>query len=51
MPCVCLCVPDRLVIVGSHRDSWVYGGIDPGGGSAVLMELVKVFGSLVKKGI
>ncbi|KAI1284850.1 N-acetylated-alpha-linked acidic dipeptidase 2 [Halotydeus destructor] len=42
--------PDRYVLIGNHRDSWTKGAIDAGGGSAVLLELSKVFGGLVKEG-
>ncbi|XP_074654826.1 putative N-acetylated-alpha-linked acidic dipeptidase isoform X2 [Tubulanus polymorphus] len=38
--------PDRYVIVGNHRDAWNAGALDPSGGTAVLNELVKAFGSL-----
>lgn len=38
--------PDRYVIIGNHRDSWVSGAIDAAGGSAGLFQLVKIFGSL-----
>lgn len=41
---------DHIVIVGNHRDAWLYGGTDASSGTAVLMELARVFGSLVKKG-
>ncbi|CAI5773420.1 Uncharacterized protein PODLI_1B042649 [Podarcis lilfordi] len=42
--------PDRYVILGGHRDSWVFGGIDPTTGAAVLQEVARSFGKLVKKG-
>jgi N-acetylated-alpha-linked acidic dipeptidase len=42
--------PDEWVIVGNHRDAWVYGGVDPSSGSAALMELANSLGSLVKTG-
>jgi N-acetylated-alpha-linked acidic dipeptidase len=42
--------PDELVIVGNHRDAWVYGGVDPSSGSAALMELANALGSLAKTG-
>ncbi len=43
--------PDRWVIVGNHRDAWVYGGVDPSSGSASLMELARTLGAAVKDGI
>ncbi|XP_065688676.1 putative N-acetylated-alpha-linked acidic dipeptidase [Patagioenas fasciata] len=42
--------PDRYVILGGHRDSWVFGGIDPQSGAAVVHEIVRSFGQLKKKG-
>jgi N-acetylated-alpha-linked acidic dipeptidase len=42
--------PDEVVIVGNHRDAWVYGGVDPSSGSASLMELARALGSLSKQG-
>lgn len=37
---------DKKIIVGNHRDSWCFGSVDPGSGSAVMMELVAIFGEL-----
>ena len=31
--------PDKLVLLGNHRDAWVFGGSDPSSGTAVLMEV------------
>lgn len=42
--------PDDLVIVGNHRDAWVYGGVDPATGSASLMELARTLGDLARQG-
>jgi N-acetylated-alpha-linked acidic dipeptidase len=42
--------PDDLVIVGNHRDAWIYGGVDPSSGSAALMELARTLGELKKGG-
>ena len=42
--------PDRWVIVGNHRDAWVYGGVDPSSGSASLMELARTLGALPTRG-
>ena len=30
--------PDRWVMLGNHRDAWVYGAVDPGSGSASTLE-------------
>ena len=42
--------PDDVVIVGNHRDAWIYGGVDPSSGSAALMELARTLGSLARSG-
>ncbi|NXK85626.1 NALD2 dipeptidase, partial [Formicarius rufipectus] len=42
--------PDRYVILGGHRDSWVFGGIDPTTGTAVLQEIVRSFGKIKMEG-
>jgi N-acetylated-alpha-linked acidic dipeptidase len=41
---------DQLVILGNHRDAWVYGGVDPSSGTASLMELARSLGTLAKQG-
>ncbi|KAL4896978.1 Zn-dependent exopeptidase [Aspergillus ambiguus] len=42
--------PDKKIIVGNHRDSWCLGSADPGSGTAVFLELVRVFGELLTYG-
>uniref|UniRef100_UPI003AACBD2A aminopeptidase NAALADL1 n=1 Tax=Centroberyx gerrardi TaxID=166262 RepID=UPI003AACBD2A len=42
--------PDRYVIYGNHRDSWVHGAIDPGSGTSVMLEVTRVLGRMVKQG-
>ncbi|XP_063639111.1 aminopeptidase NAALADL1 isoform X5 [Pan troglodytes] len=42
--------PDRYVLYGNHRDSWVHGAVDPSSGTAILLELSRVLGTLLKKG-
>ena len=42
--------PDDLVIVGNHRDGWVYGGVDPSTGTASLVELARTLGTLARQG-
>ncbi|KAF3823805.1 hypothetical protein GH733_007273 [Mirounga leonina] len=41
---------DRYVVLGGHRDSWVFGAIDPTSGAAVLQEIVQSFGKLMSGG-
>jgi len=43
--------PDQFVIVGNHRDAWVYGGVDPSSGTASLMELARSLGALARQGV
>lgn len=43
--------PDRTILMGNHHDAWVFGAIDPLSGSAVITELTRVFGDLLKQGI
>jgi N-acetylated-alpha-linked acidic dipeptidase len=43
--------PDEEVIVGNHRDAWVFGGVDPSSGSATLMDLARSLGTMVKRGV
>ncbi|XP_062053752.1 aminopeptidase NAALADL1 [Lepus europaeus] len=42
--------PDRYILYGNHRDSWVHGAVDPSSGTAVLLEVSRVLGTLLKKG-
>ncbi|KAH9509169.1 Aminopeptidase naaladl1 [Bulinus truncatus] len=42
--------PDRYVMMGNHRDAWNYGAIDPSSGTAVMMEMSRIMGDLVKYG-
>lgn len=42
--------PDRFVILGGHRDAWVFGGIDPVTGTSATHETVRAAGKLLQKG-
>ncbi|GAA5810867.1 hypothetical protein MFLAVUS_004295 [Mucor flavus] len=42
--------PNKAIILGNHRDAWVYGAVDPSSGSASLLELARVFGEILKTG-
>ena len=42
--------PDRWIVVGNHRDAWVYGAVDPGSGTAATLEMCRAIGSAVKNG-
>jgi N-acetylated-alpha-linked acidic dipeptidase len=41
---------DDWVVVGNHRDAWVYGAVDPNSGTAAMLEAVHGFGVLLKSG-
>jgi N-acetylated-alpha-linked acidic dipeptidase len=43
--------PDHEVIVGNHRDAWIYGGVDPSSGTASMMDLARSLGALVRAGV
>ena len=42
--------PDSPVIVGNHRDAWVYGAVDPSSGTAAMLEAVHGIGALLHQG-
>ena len=42
--------PDEWVVLGNHRDAWVFGGVDPSSGTAALMETARAFGELKRSG-
>ena len=41
---------DRWVIMGNHRDAWVFGAVDPNSGTTAMLEAARAFGTLLKKG-
>ncbi|KAG6332167.1 hypothetical protein ID866_6926 [Astraeus odoratus] len=43
-------IKDEVVILGCHRDAWVLGAGDPVSGTASLLEVVRGFGALVRRG-
>ena len=42
--------PDRYVLMGNHRDAWVFGAADAVSGTSVLMEVSRGLGELLKSG-
>ncbi|HUI30958.1 MAG TPA: M28 family metallopeptidase [Candidatus Acidoferrales bacterium] len=42
--------PDEKVIIGNHRDAWVFGAVDPNSGTASMLETARGFGQLLKEG-
>jgi N-acetylated-alpha-linked acidic dipeptidase len=42
--------PDEWILLGNHRDAWVYGAVDPSSGTTALLEVARAFGELRKTG-
>ncbi|KAB5545888.1 hypothetical protein GE09DRAFT_1003460, partial [Coniochaeta sp. 2T2.1] len=40
----------KSIIIGNHRDAWTLGATDPGSGSAVFLEMARIFGDLLRRG-
>ena len=40
----------KSVIIGNHRDAWTFGATDPHSGTAVMLEMVRIFGDLLARG-
>lgn len=38
-------------MLGNHRDAWVFGAADASSGTAAMMELSRVLGEQLKKGM
>jgi N-acetylated-alpha-linked acidic dipeptidase len=43
-------IADRGVLLGTHHDAWTFGGVDPGTGTATLLEVARVLGQLRRAG-
>jgi N-acetylated-alpha-linked acidic dipeptidase len=43
--------PDQWIILGNHRDAWVYGAVDPSSGTAALLEMTRDLSKLLVEGI
>ncbi|KJE90263.1 prostate-specific membrane antigen [Capsaspora owczarzaki ATCC 30864] len=41
---------EDYVILGNHRDAWVYGAVDPNSGTAALLEIARAYGVLLQGG-
>jgi len=44
-------LPDEWIVLGNHRDAWVFGGVDPSSGTASMMEMTRALGKLAKEGM
>jgi N-acetylated-alpha-linked acidic dipeptidase len=42
--------PDEWVLMGNHRDAWVFGAVDPSSGTTAMLEAGRAFGELLKRG-
>ncbi|CAI5468103.1 unnamed protein product [Closterium sp. Yama58-4] len=42
--------PDRYIILGNHRDAWVFGAADPNSGTTCLLEVARAFGHMAVHG-
>ncbi|MDE3104528.1 MAG: M28 family metallopeptidase [Acidobacteriota bacterium] len=42
--------PQAQIIVGNHRDAWVYGAVDPSSGTAAMLEAARGVGQLLHLG-
>lgn len=43
-------VAKQQVIIGNHRDAWVFGATDPNSGTATMLEIARGFGALLSSG-
>jgi N-acetylated-alpha-linked acidic dipeptidase len=43
-------VASEQVILGNHRDAWTFGAADPNSGTAVMLDVARSIGQLVKQG-
>ena len=41
---------ERWIVMGNHRDAWVFGAVDPNSGTATMLETARGFGQLLKNG-
>jgi len=44
-------LPDEWIVMGNHRDAWVFGAVDPSSGTASMMELTRALGQLKQQGM
>jgi N-acetylated-alpha-linked acidic dipeptidase len=44
-------LPDEWIVLGNHRDAWVFGGVDPSSGTASMMEMTRALGKLAREGM
>jgi len=44
-------LPDEWIVLGNHRDAWVFGAVDPSSGTAAMMEMTRALGQLKQSGM
>ena len=42
--------PDRWIILGNHRDAWVFGAVDPNSGTTAMLEIGRALGEMMRAG-
>ena len=42
--------PEKLIVLGNHRDAWTHGAVDPNSGTAAMLEMARGFGAAIKSG-
>lgn len=42
--------PEEVILIGNHRDAWVFGAVDPSSGTAALLEVVRGLAHLISQG-
>ncbi|MGE0456299.1 MAG: M28 family metallopeptidase, partial [Vicinamibacteria bacterium] len=42
--------PEKLVILGNHRDAWTHGAVDPNSGTAAMLETARGLAAALKAG-
>lgn len=40
----------KSIIIGNHRDAWAFGATDPHSGTAIMIEMARIFGDLILRG-
>ncbi|KAI1420290.1 PA domain-containing protein [Xylaria sp. FL1777] len=41
---------EKSIIIGNHRDAWAFGASEPNSGTAIMLEVARVFSELAAKG-
>lgn len=42
--------PEKRIVVGNHHDAWCLGAADPGTGTAIMLDIIRIFGELRSHG-